>query len=72
MTQHTLLLDDTLYYLTPTKNAFQWVCVYGNHVIGSVFLTQDEALKWINLMLKYEWSGRGSVFLRVTAESETR
>lgn len=65
MTQHTLMLDNVVYWMRSLSDSkIQWSSVLGP--LGPVFNSEAEALNWIELMLKYELQGRGQVFLKCT------
>ena len=56
--KHILHLDGLLYMLKPIEcGLLKWTSVIDTE-LGSPFVSEVEALKWVQLMLKYEWNTR--------------
>lgn len=59
--KHLILLDGIFYSLEPASGqTLQWRNRMGQP-LGSLYQNEGDALRWVSLMLKYEWAGRGEL-----------
>lgn len=59
--KHLILLDGIFYSLEPaTGQTLQWRNKMGQ-ALGPLYGHETEALNWVKLMFRYEWTGRGEL-----------